>query len=369
MSYEAALAAFGQHALRSFDLESLLQEACALTAQAVGAPIVQVMELLPNGQELVLRAAVGLPDAWIGQARIAAGLNEAGYALQTREPVISDVQNESRFEISEIVRQAGARTTLNIVIAGADAPFGVLCVDCFDERRFTPDEISFLRLYANLLAAAIERQRSGALMRKLAAEREILLRELQHRVGNDLQIIAALLMFEIQQAQSEEARTRLDNVHARVATLSLVHKRLFAGGLIDQIDLAGYLGVLCQDRLHLSARPPEAQIELDLDLAPVVVDHNRAVAVGLIVNEFLTNSLKYAFPFGRGRISVGLTVPEPGRARLSLSDDGIGLAAGGEAPQGGGLGMQLITLLSGQLDGAVEWSGSPGTRLSLTFPT
>ncbi len=367
---QAALAEFGGYALRSTDLDAILQQACVLVARGLDASISKVLEALPGGQELLLRAAVGLPPELgvAGMTRVPADVKSAaGYALKAGEPVISHIPTETRFEISAIVRRSGMQSSVNVLIPGEGKAFGALEVDSPEDRRFTADDINFLQTYANLLAAAVERQRASALLETLAHEREILLRELQHRVKNDLQVIMGFLTLEARQSEGLETRARLERARERVNALRLVHEQLFKRGQVGRVDLANYLRELCRARLRMHDVGADDGIGLEFALADVAVDHDRAISIGLIANEFLTNSLKYAFPMGSGIIRIVLEAQPPGRARLELADNGIGLNTTSGA-QGDGMGMRLIGMLARQIHAETEWSDAPGARLVLSFP-
>ena len=365
---EAAFVAFAQEALRTLDLDLLLQQACILVARGLDVAAIQVWELLPGANELLLRAGVGLPARLVGTTRIpTGGGSDAGYAVELAKPVSSDVLTEHRFAISDLVWHLGVRSTLNVPVCTSNDCFGAIGVGRVEDRSFTRRDVRFLVRAAGLLGAAIERQRSGTLVRKISGERETFLRELQHRVNNDLQVMASLLMFERRHARTPEARERLESVTSRMTALSLMHKRLCATGEAEEVDLSDYLAAICRDRLHLHGIEPDGPLKLSLELPPMPLDHERAVALGLIANEFITNTLKYAFPAGEGTITVRLRALGPGTGELLLADDGRGLPAD-DAKRPGGTGMQLIALLVRQAETEAEWSSSTaGTRLSLTF--
>ena len=362
-----ALAEFGGHALRSFDLDSILQEACVHVARGLDVPIAKVLQVLPGGGELLLRAAVGLaPEvATPGETRVPGdGGSAAGFAIKTGHAVISDTKTEDRFEVSALVRRVGAVKTLNVLIQGEDGPFGVLEADSLVDRAFDEDDAAFLQNYANMMAAAVERQRAGALVRELAEERAVLLRELQHRVKNDLQVITSLLSMESRQTANEEVRNRLESVAARINALRLVHDRLYAGGRHADVDLGDYLGALCVERLRLHGLDDDGPISLALTLSEVTLDHDRAVAVGMIANEFITNSLKYAFPTGIGEIRLALAGGPAEDIVLSLADTGAGMSP--DAAQGTGL--RLISMLVNQLGAEASWAAGAGAHLTVTIP-
>jgi two-component sensor histidine kinase len=342
-----ALAEFGQFALSSLDLDLILQRACELVARGLQAPIAKILQTVPGSDDLLIRAAVGLPPeiAVAGVTTVPGGRGSAaGYALLEGEPVISHIPTETRFEPSEVVRRSHVVVSANVLIGGAGEPFGTLEVDTLSERIFTQSDISFLRNYANLLAAAVDRHKAHRERVVSAEERAVLLRELQHRTQNDMAIITSMLRMEARRAKRAETRRRLESVGQRVEVLSLVYRRLYLTGAADAVNLATYLDELAKRRFLMHGLERDDTVKLDLTLTPIEVDHSQAVAVGLIVNELVTNSLKYAFPLRRGTVSVALEHVEPGRARLTIADDGIGMPA--DQVRGHGIGLELAPVLA-----------------------
>ncbi len=180
---KAALAEFGIEAFRTEDLDALLTRAAALAGQGLGVKRAKVLELLPPGDELLIRAGVGWEPGVVGNATIDAdSASPAGYALLTGEPVVSeDLERDERFRCPEVLRRHGIRSAVNVIIRGKNGPFGVLEVDSQQTRRFTEDDANFLQSYANLLAAAIDRLRTHHRLAETAQQKDVLLHELQHR--------------------------------------------------------------------------------------------------------------------------------------------------------------------------------------------
>jgi two-component sensor histidine kinase len=339
-----ALAEFGQFALSCFDLDLILQRACELVARGLQTPIAKIMQTIPGSDELLIRAAVGLPRdvATAGVTKVPGGRGSAaGYALETR------------FQVSEVVRRADVVVSANVVIGATGEAFGTLEVDSLAERNFTQSDISFLRNYANLLAAALDRHKAYRERVASAEERSILLRELQHRTQNDLAIITSMLRMEARRAKRSETRRRLESVGHRVEALSLVYRRLYVTGVTDAVNLSAYLDELVKRRFLMHGLEHDDTIKLDLHLTPVEVDHSQAVAVGLIVNELVTNCLKYAFPLRQGTVTVTLERVEPGKARLTVADDGIGMPDNQVRGQvkGHGIGLELTPVLAKMASG------------------
>jgi two-component sensor histidine kinase len=200
-------------------------------------------------------------------------------------------------------------------------------------------------------------------LRKADEQRMTSMRELQHRVKNDLQAIMALLALEGRQSKSDETQRILKELEGRIEALRLVHSRLYEAKLIGRIELGGYLRELCGNSVALYGRGHAGGIGFEATVGEVHVGHDTAVSLGLIANEFITNSAKHAFPGRAGTISLDLAVPKPGEVRLRLSDDGVGLSPNRTRSSG----MRLISMLAGQVGAKPEWDTEAGTSLRLSF--
>jgi two-component sensor histidine kinase len=215
-------------------------------------------------------------------------------------------------------------------------------------------------------------QRLEAWRRDLQAaveEKDTLLREIHHRVKNNLQTVISLLNLQTKGLRLESGRLALQQLKMRIQALGLVHRHLYESEGLKTVDLRTFLGELCrllQDGTGVSYW----QVRCSLDIAPVSLPIERAVPLALLVTELVTNSFKHAFPAGRtGTISVTLAIADD-MARLSVADDGVGTAAdeSGDIAERAGLGVVLIQALARQLGGSTEQSGPPGTATSVTFP-
>jgi PAS domain S-box-containing protein len=165
---QTAIARLGQGALSELELSTLLDQAVAIVAQTLEAEYVKVLELLPDRQELLLRAGVGWKEGWVGQTRVGAGKDsQAGYTLLVNEPVIvEDLRSEVRFSGPPLLHEHNVRSGISVIIPGQSHPFGVLGVHTTKRRKFTEDDIHFLQSVASLLGAAIERKRAEEALRE-----------------------------------------------------------------------------------------------------------------------------------------------------------------------------------------------------------
>jgi two-component sensor histidine kinase len=199
----------------------------------------------------------------------------------------------------------------------------------------------------------------------LAAEREVLLREVNHRVGNSLQIIASLLHLQASSAAEDDVKAALTNAMGRVAAVAQVHRRLYTSHDLKSVLLNQYLEALLED-LRRSAEGNRMS-RLTLTAEPIEIDPDRAVAIGIIVNELVMNAVKYAYPEGAGPIHVELK-SQGDKLLLSITDDGVGLNAKAD-PRSTGMGQRIVTAMATKLDACVERDPShAGTRITLQFP-
>ena len=198
----------------------------------------------------------------------------------------------------------------------------------------------------------------------LAAEREVLLREVNHRVGNSLQIIASLLHLQASSAAEDDVKAALTNAMGRVAAVAQVHRRLYTSHDLKSVLLNQYLDALLED-LRRSAEGNRMS-RLTLKAEPIEIDPDRAVAIGIIVNELVMNAVKYAYPDGAGPIHIEL-VAHGDELVLSIADDGVGLNAKSD-PRSTGMGQRIVTAMAAKLSASVERDPAHnGTRIVLCF--
>jgi two-component sensor histidine kinase len=200
----------------------------------------------------------------------------------------------------------------------------------------------------------------------LVHQKDVLLREINHRIKNNLQVIASLINLQTERAQLPETRRELATIARRVRALNVVHEQLHPALTDGAIDLASYLEKLCATLPAVHGHADQG-VRILPRLQSMMVKGDTAVPVGLIVSEALTNSLKHAFPHGEGG-TVKITLERHGsdRAVLELSDDGVGFPEEDDLDKG--VGLNLIEALAGQMGGELSWCRKGGTTLRLSFP-
>lgn len=365
---QKVLSDFSEFALSSDSLDDVLHEACRLVAQALNADLAKVLEVEEGGKSALVRAGVGWKPGIVGKERILfSERSSEGYALDRGEPVISrDINDENRFEFADFLIDHGVVSLVNVPIyLPGRKPYGLLQVDSSEMRKFGDTDIQFLRTYATILGPVIDRLHKLQSLERAADTNRRLMQELQHRVKNHLSIVVSLVRARARQTKSDEARAELMAVGKRIDTLRLVHEQLYRNGMPDHLPLRPFLSQLIEGLCNLH-ESESGKIALNFSIDDIELAADIAVPLGLIANEFVTNSLKYAFGPEGGTISVTVEATEK-HLHLSLRDDGKGLPPASETSSpGSGTGMKLIEALAEQLGGEPTWPRSQvGTTLCI----
>jgi PAS domain S-box-containing protein len=214
--------------------------------------------------------------------------------------------------------------------------------------------------------AAEELSQTVGALKTALAEKTVLLKEVHHRVKNNLAVIASLLSMKAGTTDNPEARRALDESQQRIHSMALIHEHLYSGERMDRVEFSEYARELVEQLYSASVSEREL-VAFDFDSSPVELGVHRAIPCALILNELLANVFKHAFPHGRkGRILVSLKTPSPATLELSVEDDGVGLPQDWENSPS--LGWQVVRILAAQLDGSLTAEPSAGTRFVLRFP-
>ena len=371
LARQEALADFGEFALRSDDLDDVLQAACRIVAEALGADLAKVLEIEHDAQELLVRAGVGWRPGIVGRQRIPMRQRSSeAYSIEMAKPVITkDIRHDPRFDFPPFMADHGVIALVNVpIFLPGGEPYGLLEVDGCEPREFGEEDIEFLRTYATILGPVIDRLHKLHSLEQALQTNKRLLQELQHRVKNQLSIITSLAQLRASQVQSEDVRQELRGVGERIEALRLLNDLLHQTGSVDRLRLRPFIIQLVENlcRLH---RGQAGDVRLDFAIDEVELSPEKGVPVGLILNEFVTNSLKYAFDGEGGTIAVAVEALAGDALRLKMRDNGKGLPAATEAVKpGSGTGMKLIDGLARQIGAKPIWSSAePGAALCLEF--
>jgi two-component sensor histidine kinase len=223
------------------------------------------------------------------------------------------------------------------------------------------------RQFAVVFTDITERKQAEDAIKAALAEKEVHLKEIHHRVKNNLQVISSLVELQTKSLDDPVLRGLFQDVRDRVRSMALVHEKLYQSESLAGVEFANYARSLI-GFLTRTHRRAETTVRLKLDLQPVALPVATAVPCGLILNELITNAFKHAFR-GRkqGEVTITLRGGPDGQVSLRVSDDGVGLPAGVNWQESRSLGLRLIHLLAGQLDASVEVRNGGGTEFLIDF--
>lgn len=228
-------------------------------------------------------------------------------------------------------------------------------------------EIEGERFHQAIIRDITERKKAEEQNKEALREKEVLLREIHHRVKNNMQIISSLLNLQSQSLRDPEIKAMFRESQDRIRTMALVHEKLYQTSDLSRIDFAEYIRSLVAYLFR--AYPTEAgRIQLKTDMDKTFLDINTSIPCGLIVNELVSNALKHAFPDERkGEIAIELRESEGGTLRLTVRDNGIGFPEGVDLRATDTLGLQIVTLLVDQIDGKLDVKRDRGAAFTVTF--
>ncbi len=366
---QQAVAAFGEHALTTRDVAAVMDEAVAVVARTLGVEHARIMELLPDGNALVLRAGVGWKDRAVGRQTVGGGRSsQSGYTLCMGEPVVVvDTTTEERFAIPALLREHGVVSSVSVIVHGHNRPFGVLSAETTVRRTFTEDDIHFLQAVANVLSAAVRRKEFEEQLAREQAEAERLAEldrlradffaAISHDLRTPLTAIQAgvgLLEQSVGERLRPEEAALLSNARRNAERLNrliedlLTANQLEAGTLTLErkpLDLRAVVADAAAS-LHPLVQGKGQTLALDLPAPlPLCGDAHR---LGQVVINLVANAHRHTPP--GTRISVCGRV-EAAEVQLSVADDGPGIPPDQREaifqrfhrldPSGGGSGLGL----------------------------
>ena len=362
------LAELGVLALQGTSFIEMLNHTAKVTAEGLAAEYCKVMEYIPAENKFLVRAGVGWDEGVVGHATVGADLaSPAGYALHTGKPVISNhLENEQRFRTPELLMAHGVRRAMNVILQGDGSPFGVLEADSRSEGEFSEHDIAFLQGAANILGMAIEQQQYQRKLQTALERHQILLKEVNHRVKNSLQVVSSMLYLQASAAGDSALSERLNEASARISTIGRAYERLAYDGDHESIGLASYLRQVIDD-LGTAVAPCKVQLEAPEEIQ---FEADRAILVALVINELVLNARKHAYPnSSEGQIWVRVVQTEKPLVQISVRDEGIGLPADFDPSTSKRLGSRLINALAKQLEAELTRPVSAiGTNFMLLIP-
>ena len=207
-------------------------------------------------------------------------------------------------------------------------------------------------------------RRKNVLLQLQNKEKEFLIKEIHHRVKNNLEVVSSLLSLQSTHIEDKKIKENMHQIQNRIQSMSMIHQNLYQGKNLASIEMRNYFKILGDYVLH--SYGAGQRINMVYEMKEIELNVDIAIPIGLIVNELITNALKYAFPGNiKGTITVGL-VQKTDYLELKVTDNGIGIKKGSNA-NGTGFGTQLIALLTKQLDGKMVLQQKKGTTVSFEF--
>lgn len=370
--HQSILLDFARVSAEATNLQRLLDLACQHVARATGVQHSKVMQYRSEKGDLLMVAGKGWQPGIVGHSRLGADMmSPPGRAYQTRDSVcVGDVRDDPNYRYASLLKDHGIISVLNAPIAIDGVVWGVLEVDSTAPDAFDEDDQRFMLACALTLALGIrhrqgqaDQERNAEEMGRRLLQAETYMREQNHRVRNYFQMILALLGSRSIKAANEQTRVEYKEVMERVTAIGLAHDLLTVESGQSVVNAATYLDALCSG----IERAMGDELTIERDLEPLQLRPDRAVPLGLVLNELVTNCLKYAVKDRpdaviRVRFRSDLGTEE---AMLVLQDNGPGM--GDQRP--GSMGLRLVRSLAGQLSGRVNVdSSTSGTTVSMTFP-
>jgi two-component system, sensor histidine kinase PdtaS len=358
-----AFAQFTTRSLNETDIAALMLDACLRARAGMDMTHAKIMEYLPDSDTLILRAGVGWKEGYVGQYQVPPDLDTPiGHAFALAQTVaIPDYATAALFRYPSILKEHRCVASLNVPLRTNRGNFGVLEVDHTSSRTFSDDDIYFLTGLGNTMARAVELRRALNTMQSALDEKQLLVREMNHRIKNNLGLVAAMLSLQARHFAEPQVREELTKAVARINNLALVHDRLqLFTTSVATVDAAAHFQELCH---MLRSLLPQG-----VTLSPRcsgTIPGDAVEALTLIANELVTNAAKHAFA-GRdgGEIELGFRQEGAGW-RLWVYDNGHGVRSDNAEAPGKTFGRQLLATLAARLHAEVRSVTEGGTRIEV----
>jgi two-component sensor histidine kinase len=304
-------------------------------------------------------------------------VEEFGYSMQWLKkgevfhvPDVSLLPPDAERERKEFESE-GIKTLVNVPIMARQKMIGFLGFDAVHARMlWSEDDIRLLKLIGEIISNALDRKVVEEHLQDSLRDKEALLREIHHRVKNNMQIVNSLLFLQEQAVHDHTDEIALDafqQSRTRIKAMATIHDRLYRSSDFSTIDFEEYLNALVPELLNSYGTGSEVKINISAQGIKLGLD--AAVPCALIINELITNSLKHAFPWGKtGKINLTMVYGSNNTISLVVADNGIGLpVVEGQQMEPKTLGLRLVADLARQLDGSVQMSNADGTHVQVDF--
>ena len=369
------LTTVAQRLLRAEDPQAIIEELCRLVMAHIDCQFFFNYLVDVPGQRMLLNACAGIPAETADSIRqLDFGVAVCGCVARDGERIIAEHICDSNDLRTQLVKSFGVQAYCCHPMLVQDELIGTLSFGTRTRSTFTADEVELMKTVTDKVAVAMQRlQATRALraseerLRSSLAEKEVLLKEIHHRVKNNMQVISSLLDLQADEVEEAAMRDIFKDVVYRVRSMAMVHEKLYQSTDLARVEFADYAQSLL-GYLWRAQAAAASGVRLSLDLKPVFLPVNAAVPCGLILNELFSNALKHAFNGrNRGKVTVSLDGDRQGRVRLCVGDNGIGLPPELDWKNARSLGLRLVHMLAGQLQAAVQVANDKGTEFRITF--
>jgi len=328
------------------DFEKLFRQVLAGNKQAR----VETAFLAENGQMVAVEGSMSCSF-----------VNHRPHAIQS---VFQNISDRKRAE-DMLVRQATELLRAHNSLEARDRELADTLEQARKYREAQKRAEDLSEMNKELTAEVGRRQEAEAAIRVSLQEKEVLLKEIHHRVKNNLQIISSLLHLQSGYIEDERTLQMFKESQSRIQSMALIHEKLYQSEDLARVDFSEYMDSLVS---FLTRSYGSGGVGVSLDVAPVFLSLDTSIPCGLIVSELVSNSFKYAFPEGHsGDIYVRLKPIDDEHYELCVGDTGIGFPEDVDFRETESLGLQLVTTLANQLDGEIELDRKKGTEFRIRF--
>jgi len=383
---QAALANFGSFAFGERDLQKILTMAADICAESLGVPYAKICRYRADHGDLLVEAGCGWKAGVIGYVVSPADeTSTQGRAFVTGKPVIlEDLSKNNSYALPPFYADHGIVATTDVLIKGTGTAWGVLEIDSSTARAFDQHDINFLTGFANVVAEAVATAERTTILRAtidqmealidekdrllterqaLLTEKDVLAQELQHRVRNNLQLVAGMVRQQID-LDDGGPKEGLRSIAQRVMSLAKIYDHLLGNGLSRTIDFDQYIKSLCETLRDFQDRNEFPVTHTCEGEESLLLDLDSVTALGIVIAEIISNAYIHAFPERGGAIRVMLTRDAAGGI-LTIVDNGVGFV---EPPSSKRHGLGLVRRLMQQINGTVRVDSDRGTQWTLAFP-
>ncbi len=344
--------------------KTILYESLKLTESSIGF----VGEIIPNTHDMVLISRIpSLPDNHHNQPMLK--LTEEGkykslmgHSLNIKRGFFTNNATSHPDYIN--YHNMKIERFLSVPVILKEELVGQIAISN-SNRDYTEKDLEAILRLTHFYTMALQKVRDEKELKKSLAEKEVLLREIHHRVKNNMQIISSLLNLQIQFEDLDETISVLKESQGRIRSMAIIHEKLYQSSSLTNINFKEYIEKLILD-IYYSYGILNGSIESVLEIHDINLNIDTAIPLGLIINELVTNSIKYAFPEHIGKINIKL-VSNHDQLELTIADNGTGISEELVLESSKTLGLQLVNSLIKQLDGKLEVDTSNGTKFKIIF--